>query len=132
MIFAKREHVSLFSNTAVLFLLVLLTAGLIFYITSSATAQEILDPVAAEIESINEAIREKGGEWVAGETSVSRLSLAEKQKRLGLIFPIVADADIEQTLDYQAPLSAPTSLDWRNNGGNYVTEIRNQGNCGSC
>ena len=130
--FAKKDHVLLLSNTAVLFLFLLLTAGLIFCTASSATAQEILDPVTAEIESINEVIRGKGGEWVAGETSLSRLSLDEKQKRLGLILPIVTDADREQTLHYQAPLSIPTSLDWRNNGGNYVTPITDQGQCGSC
>jgi C1A family cysteine protease len=32
-----------------------------------------------------------------------------------------------------APLfTLPTALDWRNNGGNFVTPIRDQGGCGSC
>ena len=130
--FAKKDYVLLFSNTAVLFLVLLLTAGLIFCTASSATAQEILDPVAAEIESINEVVREKGGQWIAGETSLSRLSSEEKERRLGLIFPILTDADRGQTLHYQAPLALPASLDWRNNGGNYVTPVRDQGSCGSC
>jgi hypothetical protein len=29
-------------------------------------------------------------------------------------------------------VGAPPSLDWRNNGGNFVTPVRNQGGCGSC
>ena len=29
-------------------------------------------------------------------------------------------------------VGAPPSLDWRNNSGNFVTPVRNQGGCGSC
>jgi len=35
----------------------------------------------------------------------------------------------EVTLDN---VDAPTSIDWTNNNGNYVTPVKNQGQCGSC
>jgi hypothetical protein len=35
-------------------------------------------------EKLNEEIRKKGAKWVAGETSMSRLSPEERAKRLGL------------------------------------------------
>ena len=29
-------------------------------------------------------------------------------------------------------IDAPSSIDWRNNNGDYVTPVKNQGQCGSC
>lgn len=112
-------------------LLVVMLSGIIFCITASSHAQDISDADVAEIEAINQAIREKGGEWVAGETSLTRLPIFEKQRRLGLIeAPMI---EVEQVLTDQPGVQAlPSSLDWRNNGGNFVTSVRDQKSCGSC
>ena len=104
--------------------------GSVVYQTPSI-AQESDESHLAEISEINRVIQETGAKWVAGETSVSRLSLIEKKRLLGLINPpLMGD---EEILNSYQPLGAlPSSLDWRSNGGNFVTPIRNQSSCGSC
>jgi len=81
-----------------------------------------------EVDEINAAIKEKKAKWTAGETSITKLSEQDRQKRLGLI-PSKVPEEV-----YAAPelMSVPSSFDWRNNNGNFVTPIRYQGNCGSC
>ncbi len=93
-------------------------------------AQDHQESIRAEIDEINAAIAREGAEWVAGETSVLRLSHAERQSRLGFI---PSDIPEEKYIvqDF-APMAAPSHLDWRNNSGNYVTPIRDQRSCGSC
>jgi C1A family cysteine protease len=93
----------------------------IFIFSSSAFSNQ-------ETDEINAAIKQKGAKWVAGETSLSKLSDSERRKRLGLI-PSKVPIEI-----YAIPelMSVPATFDWRNYNGNFVTPIRDQGNCGSC
>ncbi len=84
---------------------------------------------AAELDEIKDAIKKEGAQWVAGETSVSKLSLSERKKRLGLL---TSPSGTQQEALALASVALPSSLDWRNYGGNYVTSIKDQGNCGSC
>lgn len=80
----------------------------------------------------------KGIDWTAAQTSVSELSIADQKAMLGLTVDEAelkatrsAIASAEALLNFGAP-SLPSAVDWRNNGGNWVTPIKDQGSCGSC
>ena len=126
------ERVRLFVPQRLLFvlLLVLLPAASLLLIPASGIAQSPLDSLSTEVEEIQTAIRMKGAGWVAGETSLTRLPFMERQKRLGLVMPEVGESI--PLLMHDLFGSVPSNLDWRDNGGNFVTPIRNQGSCGSC
>jgi len=82
-----------------------------------------------QISQIQALIREKGGKWVAGETSLSNLPQEEWLARVGFDFQPISAPPIE-TKAVSKPL--PSSLDWRINHGNYVSQITDQKKCGSC
>jgi C1A family cysteine protease len=87
-----------------------------------------------ELNRVKNEISEKGHQWGAGETSISRLPEDQRVQRLGLKKRAVSLSQNElQTLSPEAGAILPATLDYRNyNGLSYVTPIKNQGNCGSC
>ena len=89
--------------------------------------------LADDLATVRSAIQQRGAKWLSGETSVSRLPLEQRRMRAGLIKPTHTEGRaVLARHEIEPPVGLPASLDWRNNGGNFVSGIRNQGSCGSC
>jgi C1A family cysteine protease len=92
-----------------------------------------------EVVYLNEQIAEEHLEWTAGETSVSQMSLAERQALLGGLPTPAEDIDPARIWNPPARFSSeaalPGSYDLRNYkvaGRSIITPVKNQLSCGSC
>lgn len=94
---------------------------------------------AHDLADLEKSIKGKGAHWVAGETSISKLTPDAQKKRVALLKTPVSDDEHQAAAAEQSfltTLTMPSIFDWRSAtgtyAGNYVTPIRDQGNCGSC
>jgi len=70
--------------------------------------------------------------WVAGDNPIWSLPPDQRLRRLGAIEPRPT-APFTGHVHYHTGIGLPASFDYRHiNKNNYVTPIRDQGNCGSC
>jgi len=84
------------------------------------------------IDDIQDAIDAEGGNWTAGTTSVSELTVEEKRQLCGArMSDVPEDAQL-----MRSPLRGGVSCDafnWCNKDDtNWMTPVKNQGMCGSC
>jgi len=89
---------------------------------------------------LQSTINKQGRNWQAGPTSISALPQEEVISRLGLQVneaerkateKLIAAANSLEAVR-AAAIAVPAAVDWRSNGGNFVTPIRDQLSCGSC
>ncbi|MGZ3722653.1 MAG: C1 family peptidase, partial [Bdellovibrionales bacterium] len=84
-----------------------------------------------DVENLNRILKKSKAGWIAKDNAVNSLPVDQAKRMMGL----QRESDI---LSFRVPesrksLSAPLTVDWRNfNGGNWVSPILDQGNCGSC
>ncbi len=92
------------------------------------------DEIKKEVDKINASIKQKGAKWKAKKTSIAALSPFERSLMVGQIYEPAPVSALPESAVASQPLmsSLPSSVDWRNYGGNFVTGVRNQGSCGSC
>lgn len=132
-----KKHIKLWHGTLVLFAIAAIAGAAVFFfvyserydISGGLMTSSADDGHKEELENIKKAIKDKGAKWEAEDNPIFRLSNAEKKKLLGALVEEAPQAAAE----FQATATiTPASLDWRNEYGNFVTPVRNQGGCASC
>jgi hypothetical protein len=86
---------------------------------------------AQTIQEIQEAIAAAGAHWTAGDNEAWQRYAVEGQRLSDVDFALLNSVgDVFQPLGMK---DLPATLDWRNmNGKNYVTPVKDQGQCGAC
>ncbi len=87
---------------------------------------------AVDVQQVQQALRNSGAQWTAGETSMSHLSAAEMAGYCNLQVDVPSgDEAFEEPMPVAADM--PAHLDWRDiNGQDFTTPIKQQHPCGTC
>jgi len=82
------------------------------------------------LKAIQSTIDSLGLRFTVGKNKFTDMTVEERNRYAGALTP---DPTKEHATPVIHPLEYPSYLDWRNyNGGDYVTDVRDQDGCGSC
>lgn len=85
-----------------------------------------------DVQQIQTILKQKNAKWTAKETWVSKLSKTDAHRMLGVKNPRLGALTFDAVRVSGSKPALQPALDWRNNNGNWLGPILNQGNCGSC
>lgn len=84
------------------------------------------------IDVIRKAIKEKGHSWEAEENHITKMDPEARIRMLGVIEEPEPEGLLINKRSVVDLAALPSQIDWRNNNGNFVTNVKDQGSCGSC
>ncbi|MCX6694647.1 MAG: IPT/TIG domain-containing protein [Methanomicrobiales archaeon] len=93
------------------------------------------DIVEANIDAVRATIRAQNLSWHAGYTSLADLPIEVRHGMRGVRHknnPAPVKARPPDIAIIEGMESLPISFDWRSNGGDWTTPVKDQRNCGSC
>ncbi len=84
------------------------------------------------LDTLRNKIKDAGAEWEPGENEITQLTDEQKQELNGADEETATDVVRIAPRNMLASTQLPTYIDWRSNTGNFLSTIKNQGQCGSC